>query len=356
VSNLTIETKENATTTITSGYFSTNINPGEGYKLVEYAEGIYKVVEDIPTATTWDELIEYANNGKNSVILNADITAGYAVIKNDLSIDLNNHTLDLSKGIKLTSSFKMTNGTCAFNDSKYIEVRFTQPDGENIDDTRTLTFSDVKFINNYRAKTSKNSGTERVKEMLKITADYVGKTNVDIQFNKCTFNNTKVYFAGQSSGKDQYLNATFNECTFNALTKSEEVIQIGNYINSEEARGNVTIQKCTFNFELTKSDHYSVIDLSNSSSTRVDVKLNSNILNAKVATESTDDSDEKNHVKLDYYKPTGFAFFHSGYLSGGYSTITGDGNNKLNNVGESLTKGVRYDWNKKQEDGKPWVK
>ena len=46
VSNLNLTTKEGAKTTITAGYYSTNVDPGEGYKAVECGD-IYQVISAV---------------------------------------------------------------------------------------------------------------------------------------------------------------------------------------------------------------------------------------------------------------------------------------------------------------------
>ena len=246
-------------------------------------------------------------------------------INNEVDVNLNKKEFNIGSGIKLTSSLAMGDGKCIFDNQKYIDVRLAQPEVE--EEIRTLTFENVDFINNYRTKTSNNSGTERVKEVLKITADYVGNTKVNVIFKNCTFDNARIAFDAQSGGKDLYIDVTFENCTFNALTRTEKLIEVKNYV-----KGVVNINKCTFNVNLTASNTQ-LIACSNSSNTSVTINVSNTTLKANKAVAYTYNSElgetEVDNVKIDYYGVSNCYLWDSRQLPGGYSKILDKGGNSV---------------------------
>ena len=246
------------------------------------------------------------------IIFTDDISEFGADIDQPTVFNLAGHKLT-SSGFELNDDFTMTDGTFIMTKtSEYIDLRPTEDS--------VYIFKNIHFKNEYKRKPG-NTGTDRIEEMVKLTPTVVG-VNTTIIFENCIFENACITFAGLS-GHDDGLDVTFKNCTFTALMASDSVINIGNYFH-----GTVNIEDCTFNITGTYSTN-AVIDISNSSNTRITVNATNNTLIANKAVAYTYDASkgetEVDTIKLGTSNVRNYCMFDFRMLPGGYSTINETG-------------------------------
>lgn len=197
-------------------------------------------------------------------------------ISKDLTLNLNQHTLTLEKGYKLTNGadLTVTNGTVVTTEENegFIDVRAVKSD-ESL-----VTFRSVNFINETEPETE-DEATDRLAPMVMFHAEEA-KAEAVLTFKACTFDNAKVLFEGYDKKVGEF-EATFENCTFNALTSSAPIEA------SENLKGSIVVNGCIFNLEATSSDASAII-VDTTDNKDVKVTATDNDLNARVA-EATDE-------------------------------------------------------------------
>ena len=290
-----------------------NMSIGSTFSIKLFATQIDENAEYPSTAvavSSLSDLAENVNAGK-PIVLTSDISGYNTKITESAEVDLGGNTLTAST-FTVQKSFSLSNGTFSASD-KYIDIRPVE-DSEYI-------FTDVKFVNTHKAKTSSNSGTNRVKQIVKLIPPVAGVTTT-LVFKDCTFENAALYFNGLS-GAQTNVNITFENCTFNALDGSSKLLEFQSYMNGE-----INIINCTFNIQGT-CDNVHLISVKDSSSDYYTVNAINNTLIANKATPYTYNAELGetlvDNVQISYYGAKNYCLFDYRQMTQGYTVVNEEG-------------------------------
>ena len=209
---------------------------------------------------TAEELTEAITEGRPAVLAD-DITLSSIETSQDVSVDLNQKTLNIDIFEINDGNVEFKNGTVR-SDTTFgkLDVRPSASEG-----VVTVTFENVTFDNVRSHDNDVGSGAGNLTDNMLETYSGGKATEIILVFKNCTFNNSSVDF-----NYNDKIDATFENCTFNCQVTNNNVI------NFKAKESKLTVNNCNFtvtshynNHSVIYGNFYSSFDIQNNTATLI---------------------------------------------------------------------------------------